>query len=167
VGSQSTPEDVLAALKAASRPLSKSELLARTQGLRVHSLDLHLSRLLALSQIEELQRDQAAELGAVTYARSPTALYYRPYEEAHHCHFCGTYVTDGWEYRSGEPNVRHWLSDCRPDLVEHEPGELCTWHDLGPDSHGVVKTQDCYAYQDRDTRQWGDEHKHFDKDGPM
>lgn len=41
----------------------------------------------------------------------------------HGCHFCGTTVRGGYEV----DGTRHWLSDCRPDLTEHEPGELCTW----------------------------------------
>jgi hypothetical protein len=44
-------------------------------------------------------------------------------DEAHNCHFCGTVVKGGYEANG----KRHWLSDCRPDLTEHEPGELCTW----------------------------------------
>ena len=75
--------------------------------------------------------------------------------ETHQCHFCGEWVYDGKSTETGE---RHWLSDCRPDLVEHEVGELCTWHDANGHT--------CYAYQASD-RTWGDEHKHFYSDGPM
>ncbi len=89
----------------------------------------------------------------------------------HPCHFCGTYVFEGYEDEA--KTKRHWLSDCRPDLVEHEIGELCTWafrrkpefqfKELG----GPYKEQDtCYAYQDLDTN-WTNEHKHFYPDGPM
>lgn len=43
---------------------------------------------------------------------------------SHHCHFCGsdldheTYDTDG---------NHHTTAFCRPDLVEHPLGELCTY----------------------------------------
>jgi len=77
----------------------------------------------------------------------------------HNCHFCGEYVKDG---KDTEGN-RHWLSDCRPDLVEHEPGEICTWHDLKEDPN----IPDCYAYMNPDTKESGTEHKYFYKDGPM
>jgi hypothetical protein len=74
----------------------------------------------------------------------------------HQCHFCGEWVKDGLD-----PNGdRHWLSDCRPDLVKHEPGETCTW------SH-EDSAQNCYAYQDFWTGAWGPNHIHFHEDGPM
>ena len=76
-------------------------------------------------------------------------------EYAHQCHFCGEWVRDGYETSSGE---RHFLSDCRPDLVEHEIGELCTWWNPGSDR---PREYTCYAYQDRQTLEWGGEHKHF------
>lgn len=79
--------------------------------------------------------------------------------ESHQCHFCGTHILRGWEH-NGE---RHYLSDCRPDLVQHEIGELCTWHGMPERS----QPDDCYAYQNRDTNKWGDEHIHFYNDGPM
>jgi hypothetical protein len=67
----------------------------------------------------------------------------------HTCHFCGTYVKDGLE----NDGTRHWLSDCRPDLVEHEPGPACTWpYRPGPNN--------CYAYKD-------EAHTTFYPDGPM
>jgi hypothetical protein len=78
-------------------------------------------------------------------------------EEYHTCHFCGTYVLNGYEH----DGTRHYLSDCRPDLVKHEPGDVCTWAGLRD------ATANCYAFQDLLTRQWGDEHIHFFKDGPM
>lgn len=76
------------------------------------------------------------------------------YEESHQCHFCGTDVLDGVAV-SGE---RHWLSDCRPDLVEHEIGTTCTWHNLP-----AVGGKDCYAYQEKGTKdpKWGNKHEHF------
>jgi hypothetical protein len=52
----------------------------------------------------------------------------------HLCHFCGTEVRNGKEH----DGTRHWLSDCRPDLTRHEPGELCTWGSEG-----------CYAEHDK------------------
>lgn len=82
--------------------------------------------------------------------------------EYHNCHFCGEYVANGYTSK----NERHWLSDCRPDLVQHEPGETCTWWNLTY-ADGSTKEPNCYAFQDRDTQQWGDEHKHFDPDGAM
>lgn len=42
----------------------------------------------------------------------------------HHCHFCGEYLDADSKDSQGR---RHWLSDCRPDLTEHEKGPLCTW----------------------------------------
>lgn len=78
--------------------------------------------------------------------------------EWHNCHFCGEYVSDGLDHK-GE---RHWLSDCRPDLVEHEPGELCTWRGDSSD-----RSYDCYAYQNRETNAWTNDHVHFYTDGPM
>lgn len=78
----------------------------------------------------------------------------------HQCHFCGEWVLDGVSTHTGE---RHYLSDCRPDLVEHEIGPSCTWGKSMPNAHGY----NCYAYQDRDTQEWTSSHSHFYKDGPM
>ena len=75
-------------------------------------------------------------------------------KETHQCHFCGEYVTEG----IGADGERHWLSDCRPDLVEHEVGPLCTWS--ATDAGG------CYAYQDSE-QTWTLEHIHFYTDRPM
>lgn len=83
--------------------------------------------------------------------------------EYHNCHFCGTYVYKGYEVDGS----RHYLSDCRPDLVAHEPGETCTWWGVKILSATPGGQAACYAYQDRDTQEWGDEHKHFYDDGPM
>lgn len=60
------------------------------------------------------------------------------------CYFCGT-ETDmaGYEY-SG---ARHLVDDCRPDLVEHEPGPLCTWPD-DPESNEYRKPG-CYWDHER------------------
>ncbi len=93
----------------------------------------------------------------------------------HTCHFCGTEVKDGYEDEA--KTRRHWLSDCRPDLVKHEIGELCTWAylrtEINPNTHLPYSEYDtCYAYQSEGTppnykRVWTNEHKHFHKDGPM
>lgn len=120
-------------------------------------------------------------------------------EEPKPCHFCGTYGKNGYEYNPETKHfdIRHWLSDCRPDLVLHEIGETCTWYgDLKPcqdcQRTGVVHINsefpvpckkcagegfisrlrhdgnpDCYAYQDFWSQEWTDEHTHFHKDGPM
>lgn len=77
------------------------------------------------------------------------------------CYFCGTDTNaEGFEY----DGKRHWLEDCRPDLVEHEEGPLCTWPpytepDLLKYNHAVNMT--CYAYQNSFTLEWGTEHIHF------
>lgn len=106
----------------------------------------------------------------------------------HTCHFCGENVKDGLTPK-GE---RHWLSDCRPDLVEHEIGRTCTWAHLRNkfeecnecqpytpcDTHVKIPTpNDCYAFSTSDYNfnepgtvnglKWTDEHTHFYKDGPM
>lgn len=78
-----------------------------------------------------------------------------PSGEWHQCHFCGTYVKDGKE-SNGE---RHWLSDCRPDLVEHEIGEKCTWS-YRRTIPGTKKEDTCYAYENG-------KHEKFHSDGPM
>lgn len=76
----------------------------------------------------------------------------------HRCHFCG----ENLDHESYDPQGnRHWLSDCRPDLVKHEPGELCTW------PHRSAEDINCYALQDRNTHEWGPDHIHFYPDGPM
>lgn len=77
--------------------------------------------------------------------------------ESHQCHFCGTFVRNGVE--SG--GARHWLSDCRPDLVAHEPGETCTWGYRLAENPDLPKKDVCYAYNDED------EHVKFYPDGPM
>jgi hypothetical protein len=80
-----------------------------------------------------------------------------PEDDWNICHFCGEDVKDGIGASDGK---RHWLSDCRPDLVEHEIGPICTWS-------YTDKYPNCYAYQDLATREWTDQHTHFYKDGPM
>lgn len=85
-------------------------------------------------------------------------------EEYHQCHFCGEDVKDGKDSKGN----RHWLSDCRPDLVKHEIGETCTWAYRRLERfNGRFKEEDsCYAYQNSD-REWTGKHEHFYDDGPM
>lgn len=93
-----------------------------------------------------------------------------PELEWHSCHFCGTQTRYGVEVNG----KRHWLSDCRPDLVEHEIGSDCTWYIYTEEQtklHGnkwAAKSQEytCYAYQNR-VGDWTREHKYFYEDGPM
>lgn len=100
-------------------------------------------------------------------------------QEAHHCHFCGTYVLAGYESNGN----RHWLSDCRPDLAAHEVDpKICTWGYLMlPENADLLAAsgenpKTCYAYKSRDypaevspndPSLWTDKHEHFDEDGPM
>lgn len=51
--------------------------------------------------------------------------------DMHQCHFCGTGLTHD-SYEDSAKTRRHWLSDCRPDLLPHEPGPLCTWGHRDP-----------------------------------
>lgn len=85
------------------------------------------------------------------------------------CHFCGTTTcTNGYEWN----DKRHWLSDCRPDLVEHAIGDKCTWFyrrkplikDGEVIEEALPENQTCYAYQEGKT--WTNEHTHFYPDGP-
>lgn len=96
------------------------------------------------------------------------------YEEEgwHTCHFCGENVNkEGYTFK----NERHFLSDCRPDLVEHEIGETCTWSfrrkpefkRMKDETEDFPENGTCYAYQDPDSREWTNEHVHFYPDGPM
>lgn len=77
------------------------------------------------------------------------------------CHFCGTYVKANYEDK--EKTKPHFLVDCRPDLVEHEVGELCTWplmkYSTEDDLHSWSNERvdkfnlenmrpGCYAYRD-------------------
>ena len=43
--------------------------------------------------------------------------------DTHICHFCGGYLDhNSYEYNvETKQKERHWLSDCRPDLVEDGP----------------------------------------------
>ncbi len=96
----------------------------------------------------------------------------------HTCHFCGTTVSKkGYEWDGN----RHYLSDCRPDLVEHEIGDLCTWSfrrkpeykRIRDETEDFPENHTCYAYQSAEYNGkisrlvWTDEHKHFLSDGPM
>ena len=42
----------------------------------------------------------------------------------HRCHFCGA---DLDHFGVDTDRNFHTVAFCRPDLVEHEPGSLCTW----------------------------------------
>jgi hypothetical protein len=106
-------------------------------------------------------------------------------DDWHTCHFCGDDVKDGKDSKGN----RHWLSDCRPDLVEHEIGRTCTWsfrrtkitdcNICGAyepcDTHVKIPVSthdDCYAFQDKSAmsiKDWffTDKHEHFYPDGPM
>lgn len=92
-------------------------------------------------------------------------------EEWHPCHFCGAYVNkEGYENK----HERHFLSDCRPDLIEHEIGSVCTWSHRrlphvradGSILEPLPENTTCYAYQNLDGL-WTDKHKHFYPDGPL
>lgn len=82
-------------------------------------------------------------------------------DEYNQCHFCGTEVKDGKESNG----KRHYLSDCRPDLVQHEIGNTCTWA-YRREEENYKEEDTCYAYQDPDLK-WTDKHEHFLPDGPM
>lgn len=44
--------------------------------------------------------------------------------QTHRCHFCG----EDLDHESFDTEGNHHTAQfCRPDLFEHEPGELCTW----------------------------------------
>lgn len=105
-------------------------------------------------------------------------------DTTHQCHFCGTWIDEGLDHDynafDDEGNrKRHWLSDCRPDLVEHEIGPLCTWPMLVWDEslrstpseidelNKKLDRPGCYAYMDSDTHIFGTDHIHFNTDGPM
>ena len=105
------------------------------------------------------------------YLKDPQGCYYccaACNYDRHICHFCGE-NTDHHGYTLNWKELRrerHWLSDCRPDLVEHEPGPLCTWpYRLDPNNPQYDPPNSCYAYQDRATNEWGTEHRHFYSDG--
>lgn len=90
----------------------------------------------------------------------------------HTCHFCGTQsCEEGYEVNG----KRHWLSDCRPDLVKHEIGSTCTWAYRRESLYNAItgayieslpENRTCYAYQN-DKNEWTDEHKYFYPDGPV
>jgi hypothetical protein len=158
--------ELLQVIKDSPVPLSKTALLRRTQRTGITALNSQLQRLVNLSEIEELTRDAAWSLKADVRDRVAATRFYRARPEYHNCYFCGTWVSGGYEVRATR---RHWLRDCRPDLVQHEPGPTCTWYGLGTSSH-AAPGRDCYAYQDCSGPTpwpWTDEHKHFYKDGPM
>lgn len=50
----------------------------------------------------------------------------------HRCYFCG----EDLDHVGHDPKGNdHTVAFCRPDLVEHEPGPLCTWPD-DPEANG-------------------------------
>lgn len=90
--------------------------------------------------------------------------------ETHRCHYCGTELRhDSYEFAKGGKGERHWLSDCRPDLVRHEPGGKCTWAYRRGSEEFANENENtfCYAYRNPDTNEVGLEHKYFYGDGPM
>lgn len=162
-------DQLLQTIKDSPAPLSKTQLLSRTRRNGITALNSQLQRLINLSEIEELTRDAAWTLKADVRGRVPSTKYYRARPEYHNCHFCGEFVSGGYTVRAEK---RHWLSDCRPDLVEHEPGPTCTWWGLTYEElkKAPVIGRNCYAYQDCSGPTpwpWTDEHKHFYQDGPM
>jgi hypothetical protein len=53
---------------------------------------------------------------------------------------------DSTELNAAGERRRHWLSDCRPDLLPHEPGPTCTWwHQVPPSCYAdhVAGTFEC------------------------
>lgn len=112
--------------------------------------------------------------------------------QTHKCHFCGSDLTHNSFSSERDPETgiwglrRHWLSDCRADLVEHAIGSDCTWsfiteeflEKLRHEGKDVLlemyqKHPKCYAYEYSGGSEnsyksvWTDQHIHFHKDGPM
>lgn len=86
----------------------------------------------------------------------------------HQCHFCGEFVSDGYALKADGTRYRHWLSDCRPDLVEHEIGDTCTWAYRRKLPETLTEERfNCYAYQAEYNGPFTDSHSHFMTDGPM
>jgi hypothetical protein len=107
--------------------------------------------------MSELEEKEAAEEQA-----EKEFLAAKAEEDFRQCHFCGEYVKDGKE----SDGKRHWLSDCRPDLIEHEIGDTCTWAYMRKEEN-FREENACYAYQNHETNEWTDKHEHFYTDGPM
>ena len=61
----------------------------------------------------------------------------------HQCHFCGDDLTHSGHDSSG---VLHDVAYCRPDLVDHEIGDLCTW----PDKPEMNKYREPGCYWDHE-----------------
>lgn len=61
--------------------------------------------------------------------------------QTHRCGLCGADLDHtGWD---GEAD--HTVAYCRPDLVEHEPGPLCTWPATGdPELDAKYNRPGCY-----------------------
>jgi hypothetical protein len=61
----------------------------------------------------------------------------------HRCYFCGEYLShDGYDPQGN----LHDVAFCRPDLVEHEPGPLCTW----PDDPELNEYREPWCYWDHE-----------------
>lgn len=67
--------------------------------------------------------------------------------DMHRCYFCGEPLShDGWDF---EGNL-HDVAFCRPDLVEHEPGPLCTRPATGDlELDASLGRPDCYWDHER------------------
>ena len=61
----------------------------------------------------------------------------------HACYFCGTDL-DHTGHESG--GIDHTVEYCRPDLVEHDAGPLCTW----PDDPEANEYRDPWCYWDHE-----------------
>lgn len=138
------------------------------------SLERVLEAVMSLMRRAEFQRGYAAAQADQNAERLAQEARERNGGEEptyHNCHFCGDLVANGYDAKGD----RHWLSDCRPDLVEHEEGETCTWAYLLLPENAHLRAEgqpSCYAYQERKDlpyEKWHftKEHIHFDEDGPM
>lgn len=84
--------------------------------------------------------------------RAPKRKWVSEYEtceacnyQTHRCHFCGADLDHtGWDGKND-----HTLAFCRPDLVEHEPGPLCTW----PDDPELNEYRQPWCYWDHEKNQ--------------
>lgn len=61
----------------------------------------------------------------------------------HTCYFCGQYLDHVGRESDG---TLHDVAYCRPDLVAHDPGPLCTW----PDEPESNKYRDPGCYWDHE-----------------
>lgn len=63
--------------------------------------------------------------------------------DMHECNWCGEGLTHSLHDSDGE---YHDTAYCRPDLVDHEPGDLCTW----PDKPEMNKYREPGCYWDHE-----------------